>query len=357
MSAVILNREFQHPDDGWYQVETPGDHLNKPAAAVQVIDATAVSNIVNRFNQEAADYMHKHGVPFPGMLIDHEHFKHDTDKETRAYGWLLKMANRNGVPFGEIRWTTTGRQAVDGGDYRFFSTEYDVKDLVELDGNKVRPMRLAGLTLTNMPNNKGGQPITNRGLTQPSSPGELGQPSEALMKWFTSVKNMQRGLMGPSNYTISYPRAWDLCKTQHPDIYAAAFFNGAADDSGDETKSATDDVTNLVNRIRQSTGGNFEFAWNFVREKLPRIYNRQRQKSAPVLNREKENGGSQAVQFKAVKLFGRLANDEQLATKSDFATAWKRIVNREPVLNQLASGKCTAEEAFAKEPALRNRLA
>jgi hypothetical protein len=60
---------------------------------------------------------------------------------------------------------------VDGGDYRFFSTEYAPEDLkvVNTEGGKagrlreVKPMRLDGLSLTNMNNNRGQKPITNRG--------------------------------------------------------------------------------------------------------------------------------------------------------------------------------------------------
>ncbi len=162
----ILNRDFQHPADAWYQIEVPGEHLNRDSGVLQVVDDTAVASIVNRFNQEADDYAAKFGSPFPGMLIDHEHFKHQADKETVAYGWLMRLQNREGVPFGQIRWTNTGRPAIDGGDYRFFSSEYDPRDLQVLNRDakplRVRPLRLDGLTLTNDPNNKGGAPITNR---------------------------------------------------------------------------------------------------------------------------------------------------------------------------------------------------
>jgi hypothetical protein len=162
----ILNRDFQHPADAWYQIEVPGEHLNHDSGVLQIVDETAVASIVNRFNQEADAYAAKFGSPFPGMLIDHEHFKHDQDKETRAYGWLMRLQNRPDGIYGQIRWTETGRQAVEGGDYRFFSTEYDPSDLQALNGQKrprqVRPLRLDGLTLTNANNNKGQKPITNR---------------------------------------------------------------------------------------------------------------------------------------------------------------------------------------------------
>jgi hypothetical protein len=166
MNLPILNRQFEHPADGWYQIEVPGEHLNAGSGVMQIIDCAAVDSIVNRFNQEADAYEPQHGTPFPGMLVDHEHFKHDPDKETIAYGWLMRMENRDGKPFGQIRWTNTGKPAIDGGDYRFFSSEYAPQDLQVLNHGKkplrVRPLRLDGLTLTNDPNNKGGAAITNR---------------------------------------------------------------------------------------------------------------------------------------------------------------------------------------------------
>src|SRR5690348_6129709 len=127
------------------------------------------------------------------MLIDHEHFSDQPDKETRAYGWLVELQAREDGIYGRVRWSKTGKEAVDGGDYRFFSTEYAPNDCVECqvasgDGNagrkqgessgetgpsaslatrpstllRVRPLRLDGLTLTNMNNNRGQKPITNR---------------------------------------------------------------------------------------------------------------------------------------------------------------------------------------------------
>lgn len=164
MNAKILNRDFLHPTDGWYQIEPKGAHPNRAAKVIQVIDAEAITAIVNRFNADAAAGTLRHGSE---MLIDHEHFAADTDKESRAYGWLQELQNREDGIYGRIRWTTTGKAAVDGGDYRFFSTEYDPADLKVLNSDakarQVRPLRLDGLSLTNMNNNRGQKPITNRG--------------------------------------------------------------------------------------------------------------------------------------------------------------------------------------------------
>lgn len=159
MNLPILNREYRHPDDGWYHIEAKGEHLYRTHNLVQVIDDEAVASMVNRFNRAAAD------PNFPGMLVDIEHFSHDMDRETRAYGWLHELQAREDGLYGRIRWTNTGKAAVDGGDYRFFSTEYDSRQAKLLTDGEVpryRPIELDGLTLTNRPNNKGQRPITNR---------------------------------------------------------------------------------------------------------------------------------------------------------------------------------------------------
>jgi phage I-like protein len=170
MNAKILNKGFEHPVDGWYEIEALGRHPNRAAGIVQVIDGEAAMAIANRFNEDAAAGNLRHGNE---LLIDHEHFKEQEDKESVAYGWLTQLQNRADGIYGQIRWTGTGQKAVDGGDYRFFSTEYEpgdcqvVKNRTGLTGKtgltEMRPMRLAGLSLTNMHNNRGQRPITNRG--------------------------------------------------------------------------------------------------------------------------------------------------------------------------------------------------
>ena len=53
MNRLILNRNFEHPADGWYHIEPKGNHPNSEAGVVQVIDDEACTSIVNRFNQAA----------------------------------------------------------------------------------------------------------------------------------------------------------------------------------------------------------------------------------------------------------------------------------------------------------------
>lgn len=252
---------------------------------VQVIDGVAVESIANRFNQEAAGYELQHGTPWPGMLIDREHFKHQTDKETTAYGWLMRLENRGGKLFGEIRWSNTGRAAVDGGDYRFFSTEYDADDLQVLNrGSKparVRPLRLAGLTLTNDPGNKGGKPITNRE-------------------------------------------------------------SSASEPTGDDTRTAADEALVIANRIKRETGCSFDLAWNQVQLSQPALFNRMAAQPAPrvpqtaiavLTNREQH-----AIRFAADRL-QTIATNRARAARIPFDIAWQQVCRDFPDVNAKAHGR------------------
>ncbi len=223
MNTSILNSDFSHPADGWYQIQPKGEHPNQAAGVIQVIDEQAIQSIVERFNQDAAAGKLRHGNE---MLIDHEHFSDQPDKESRAYGWLVELQARADGIYGRVRWSKTGKEAVDGGDYRFFSTEYAPADCVEcpvasgegqaraIQGEangdmgqntslatrhstpiRVRPLRLDGLTLTNMNNNRGQKPITNRDASGPT----LEQPTER--KSMNTVAN-QLGLAADASEEI-----------------------------------------------------------------------------------------------------------------------------------------------------------
>lgn len=195
MITKILNRDFKHPEDGWYEIERAGYY---PAVAedgrkiLQVIDGKALASITTTFNRQAAAGQLPHGTE---MLIDREHFRHhrdlkgEKDQESRAFGWAkeLRVAPAGDAVQMRNKWTGTGKPAVDEGDYRFFSTEYDettpgdvwqAVDASELPvemRNKypgyqpLRPMRLTGLTLTNDNNNKGQRPITVVNRQQPGA--------------------------------------------------------------------------------------------------------------------------------------------------------------------------------------------
>lgn len=364
MKTIILNREFQHPADGWYQIETPGEHLNEKSGVVQVIDDVSVSSIVNRFNQEADDYQRKNGNPFPGMLIDHEHFKHQADKETRAYGWLMRMENRGGVPFGKINWTATGKPAIDGGDYRFFSSEYDQKDLHVLNREakppRVRPMRLDGLSLTNDPNNKGGAAITNRAGggagAGVSAPDDL-FPTPALDKWFQAVKAIEESAGINANVAFDWWTYWSMAKQQFPDLYAAAF--GSVNDSSNDGDDVAAQLVGVANRVARAARKDLRFGMNFIQTHFPAIYNRALSPSNPILNRIRQEGGVSSpriIQARAANLFSEFVYAEKSSSNLPDSMVWARIQNRHPALAKLANGTLTKDQAFAQEPELQKLL-
>lgn len=174
MNTRILNRSGGLPADNWYQIEVSGEHPNKEAGVIQIIDAKAIDSIVNRFAARAAAA----GDDWSGLLIDRDHFSLDPDKTTEAYGWLMEVRNRDGQLEGRIDWTDLGRPAVEAKRFKFFSSVYDRADVEKLGTRQVRnrawtvirPLALDRLAVTNDPNNKGGKPISNRDSGDESQP-------------------------------------------------------------------------------------------------------------------------------------------------------------------------------------------
>jgi len=169
MNTRILNRAGQLPEDGFYQIEAPGEHINHAARVIQVIDGKAVEAMVNRFNTESK------AAEFAGMRIDKDHLSRSLDNATESLGWAMELRARDGIPEARIGWTGLGRPLIESKEdqppvYKFFSTEYDPTQCEKIGtravGKKtydiVRPLRLDGLSLTNDPNNKGQRPISNR---------------------------------------------------------------------------------------------------------------------------------------------------------------------------------------------------
>lgn len=191
MNIRILNRAGKLPEDGFFQIEALGEHVNHGSRVVQVIDAKAVESIVNRFNAEAAAI----GEDWSGMRIDKDHLSQSMDNTTESLGWAMTLRNRDGLPEAKIDWTALGIPLIESKPgqppvYKFFSTEYDPNKPgnVEKIGTRVinrktydviRPLRLDGLSLTNDPNNKGQRPISNRGGNNAGAADET-QPTSTM---------------------------------------------------------------------------------------------------------------------------------------------------------------------------------
>lgn len=184
MNKPILNREAKLPDDGWYEIETPGEHFNAAAGVVQLLDAEAFASIANRFAAAASR------PNFAGLLIDRDHFSLDAEKTSEAFGWLMEVRNRDGRLEGRVEWSDEGERAVKGRRFKFFSTVYDPRHAVPVGTRKlrnrdvplVRPLELDRLALTNDPNNKGGKPISNRDANSGAAADQPKPTMKAVLK-------------------------------------------------------------------------------------------------------------------------------------------------------------------------------
>jgi hypothetical protein len=153
--------KFNFNEDAWIHVTPLGEFAHAGAGVVQVIDVEALKAITEDFKAKAGT------ENFPGLLVDFDHFSMDTDKPSEAAGWISALrADAEGL-WAKVRWTSKGKDAVEGGEYRLVSPVFPQPSLCEdLGKNRIRPRQLQSVALTNEPNIKGAQPLTNRTSTE-----------------------------------------------------------------------------------------------------------------------------------------------------------------------------------------------
>jgi hypothetical protein len=149
--------KFNFKEDAWIHVTPLGEYAHAGAGVVQVIDVEALKAITEDFTAKAAL------ENFPGLLVDFDHFSMDTDKPSEAAGWISALrADADGL-WAMVRWSTKGKESVEGGEYRLVSPVFPKpSDCEVLGDNRIRPRSLMSVALTNDPNIKGGRPLTNR---------------------------------------------------------------------------------------------------------------------------------------------------------------------------------------------------
>lgn len=177
MNNLLLNRDFQPPADGFYQVLpigrfpialAPEAEGGEPRQLVQVLDAAAAQSICNRFAEAAK------APAFGGLLVDYDHFSLDADKSSAAAGWITELQNRADGVYAKIRWSDEGELAVNGGRYRYCSPVFDLANCEDLGNGQVRPLSLTNLALTNDPRLKTLRPLTNRDTSAGSAGNKKG---------------------------------------------------------------------------------------------------------------------------------------------------------------------------------------
>jgi len=158
-ALTVTNRDFKLPEDGYIQIvsieEAPigpeiTQHLTQQnlTPAIQVLDREAIDRMAASFRGE--------------VLVDFEHFSHDIDKETKAAGWIQNVQAREDGLYAQIRWSKSGKSALEGGDYRYISPEFPVEHLEHLGGNRYRATVINGAGLTNRPGLSKIKPLSNR---------------------------------------------------------------------------------------------------------------------------------------------------------------------------------------------------
>jgi phage I-like protein len=154
----LLNRENQLPADGWYHLIKTGDHPLRLASGsvCQRLDATACEAIAADFrNRRAADPSHR-------LLIDFEHFSHDTGKRSEAAGWITALENRADGVWFQAEWSDLGETAIKNRRYRSISPVWFPHQCEQVADGIYRPLRVNDAGLTNKPNLQGLVPFWNR---------------------------------------------------------------------------------------------------------------------------------------------------------------------------------------------------
>ncbi len=163
---------FQPNPDGWIQLAVKGEHPwvspDGKQRIIQVIDETALKNMLRNFEQDQKENRM--------LLLDYDHESHDMSKRTTAAGWIQNMQIRPDGLWGQVKWTNQGEQDVNGGHYRFISPTFAMSksDILSTENGveRIRPSLLLDAALTNKPNLRGMQPLTNRNFTSEAATSE-----------------------------------------------------------------------------------------------------------------------------------------------------------------------------------------
>ena len=156
-----LRNDLETPSmAAWYHIEKGGKHEVDYGSGNRLLDISpaAIDEMVKEFNSRDFEGL-------PGLLIDCDHLSHDPAQDTRALGWVRKLARYDDPDtgtaelYGWVEWTPRGHDMLVAREYCQSSTEYD--DVSETD-TTITPHKLAGFALTNRPRIKGKRPLTNR---------------------------------------------------------------------------------------------------------------------------------------------------------------------------------------------------
>lgn len=188
----FLNRDGGAFDPaGWFQLVPKGvfkiqrKEGGKTVIYEQVVDDTAVTRMAEAFaNRQATNSAYK-------LLIDFEHFSHDTEKSSSAAAWVNKVEARADGLWAQADWSDEGEAAIKNRRYRYLSPVWLPSQVESLGPQRVRPIAVNDAGLTNKPNLGAAlQPFWNR-----SEHTISGQPAQENQN-HTTMKEQLIALFG-----------------------------------------------------------------------------------------------------------------------------------------------------------------
>jgi phage I-like protein len=155
-TTSLMNRaDFDASKSLWMHVCRLGEHPwtseDGTETIIQVIDEEACRLMANRYPLSG-----------PQARIDVDHKSMDPQNTTEASGWGKQAEPRADGVWVRAELTSHGAPLINGKVYQFTSPCFPRAGLVPLGGNRYRVTQLGVIALTNDPNLRGQQPLTNR---------------------------------------------------------------------------------------------------------------------------------------------------------------------------------------------------
>jgi phage I-like protein len=189
----FLNRDSGAFDPaGWFQLVPKGvfkisrKEGGRTVIYEQVVDDVAVTRMAEAFaNRQAGNSAYK-------LLIDFEHFSHDTEKSSSAAAWVNKVEARADGLWAQADWSDEGEAAIKNRRYRYLSPVWLPGQVESLGPQRVRPVAINDAGLTNKPNLGAAlQPFWNR-----SEDSISGQPAQENQNHNIAMKEQLIALFG-----------------------------------------------------------------------------------------------------------------------------------------------------------------
>jgi len=152
----LTGKDFIMPQDGFFQISSLGEFpktFENGTVLIQVVDGDSVQRMLAAFANDAAQ------PNFGGLLVDFDHFSMNPLTPSKAAGWVTELQGRPDGLYAKIRWSKSGEESVQSGEYRWPSPVWEFEEIVN---SRVRPVHLLSVALTNDPNIKNMRPLSNR---------------------------------------------------------------------------------------------------------------------------------------------------------------------------------------------------